>query len=267
VPFHAWVPDVYTGAPTPVTAYMSVGVKVASFGALARLLYVAFGGLAWTWTVPLAIVAALTMAWGAIVGLSQTNIKRLLAYSSIAHAGFVLAPVAAAVGVVGISELSSMTAIVYYLGAYGMATLGAFAIIMLVRDGTGETLDLATWAGLGRRSPWLAAAMTLFLCSLAGIPVTAGFIGKLDAFVVAWRGGLWWLVLLGLAFSLVAMVFYMRVIVAMWFGQSPEQASAPARPSIGLAALIVVCAGGTLVAGVVPDLFTHVASLAGQLLR
>ncbi|MCL2783099.1 MAG: NADH-quinone oxidoreductase subunit NuoN [Propionibacteriaceae bacterium] len=278
VPFHTWVPDVYTGAPTPVTAYMSVGVKLASFGALARLLYVAFGGLAWTWAVPLGIVAAVTMAWGSIVGLSQTNIKRLLSYSSIAHAGFILVPLAAAVGAVGVGELSSMTAVVYYLGAYGMATLGAFSVVMLVRDGAGEMPELTAWAGLGRRSPWLAGAMTLFLCSMAGIPVTAGFIGKLDAFVVAWRGGLWWLVLLGLVFSLVAMVFYMRVIVVMWFGQpaAVEESddgtiqatpAGAARPSIALAVVIGLCAAGTVLAGVLPDLFAHVASLTGQLLR
>jgi len=303
VPFHAWVPDTYTGAPTPVTAYMAVGTKVASFGAMARLLYVAFGGLQWTWMVPLGIVAALTMGLGAILGLTQTNIKRLLAYSSIAHAGFVLAPIAAAVGVVGVGGLSSMTALVYYLTAYGLATLGAFAIVLIVRDGAGEASDLSAWSGLGRSHPWLASAMTLFLCSLAGIPATAGFIGKVDAFVVAWRGGLWWLVLVGLVFSLVAMAFYMRVVLIMWFG-SPSPVPAPAEKaapdgvaddsdptsaeaepapagttevvvpvaSVGpvgssLSALIAFCAAATLVAGLVPNLFTQLASLAGQLLR
>lgn len=268
-PFHSWLPDVYTGAPTPVTAYMAVATKLAAFGALARMLYVAFGGLQWTWAVPLAGVAALTMAWGSIVGLTQTNIKRLLAYSSVANAGFILAPLAGAIGVIGINGLSSMTALVYYLAAYGMATLGAFGVVLLVRDGAGERGDLAGWAGLGRRNPWLSAAMTLFLCSLAGIPLTAGFIGKLDAFVVAWRGGLWWLVIAGLVFSLVAMAFYMRVVVIMWFGR-PGRDVEPAgavRPSAGLAAMIAICAFGTLVAGVLPDLFTHVASLTGQLLR
>ena len=271
VPFHSWLPDTYTGAPTPVTAFMAVGTKLAAFGALARLLYVAFGGLAWTWTVPLSVVAALTMAWGSLVGLTQTNIKRLLAYSSVAHAGFVLVPLAAALGVVGINELSSMTALVYYLAAYGLATLGAFSVVMLVRDGSGEVLELASWGGLGRRHPWVGAAMTLFLCSLSGIPLTAGFMGKLDAFVVAWRGGLWWLVIIGLLFSLVSMVFYMRVVMVMWFGQSVNKEDVDpvlaVRPSITLFGLLVVCAAGTLVAGVAPDLFMHWASLAGQLLR
>jgi len=321
VPFHAWVPDTYTGAPTPVTAYMAVGTKVASFGALVRMLYVAFGGLQWTWLVPLAIVAALTMGVGSIFGLTQTNIKRLLAYSSIAHVGFVLAPIAVAIGVTAIDDLTSMTAVVYYLAAYGLATLGAFAVVMLVRDGTGEVTDLNGWAGIGRRHPWVGAAMTLFLCSLAGIPATAGFIGKIDAFVVAWRGGLWWLVLVGLVFSLVAMVFYMRVVLTIWFAKAmpqskpaPEQPETPAaeldddaptavmaavhadddapmpptavipdaakddaasatppatvgRVPVSLAIVMVVCAAGTLAAGLYPGLFTHLASLAGQLLR
>jgi len=280
VPFHAWVPDVYTGAPTPLVGYMAVGTKVAAFGALIRVLYVAFGGLAWTWMVPLGIVAALTMALGSLFGLTQTNIKRLMAYSSIAHAGFVLVPIAGAVAVTTVGALSSVTAAAYYLAAYGLATLGAFAVIMLVRDGTGEAPDLASWAGLGRRHPWVAAAMTLFLCSLAGIPATAGFIGKLDAFVVAWKGGLAWLVILGLVFSLVALGFYMRVVLVIWFGKgSVERASSDAsegnsdQPSdvvkvpVSLAILIAVCAAATLVAGLVPNYFTHLASLAGQMLR
>ena len=321
VPFHAWVPDTYTGAPTPVTAYMAVGTKVASVGALMRLLYVAFGGLQWTWLIPVAIVAALTMAVGSVFGLTQTNIKRLLAYSSIAHVGFVLAPIAAAVSVTTIEALTSMSAVVYYLAAYGLATLGAFAVVMVVRDGTGEVVDLAAWAGIGRRHPWVGAAMTLFLCSLAGIPATAGFIGKIDAFVVAWQGGLWWLVLLGLVFSLVAMVFYMRVVLTIWFAKAGEQPAAPApeapkapedasdddaptavmqavhpddeapaavEPEVpeepddappaspvagvdrvpkSLAILMGLCAAGTLAAGLYPGLFTHLASLAGQLLR
>jgi len=267
-PFHSWVPDTYTGAPTPVTAFMAVGTKLAAFGALARLLYVAFGGLQWTWMVPLGVVAALTMAWGSIAGLTQTNIKRLLAYSSVSHAGFVLTPIAAALGVVGINQLSSMTALVYYLGAYGLATLGAFGVVLLVRDGSGEVASLSSWSGLGRRQPWIGATMTLFLCSLAGIPLTAGFIGKLDAFVVAWRGGLWWLVICGLVFSLVAMVFYMRVVMVMWQKpEKPDEAAHAVRPSITVTCLLVVCVTGTLVAGVAPDLFMHWASLAGQLLR
>jgi len=212
-----------------------------------------------------------------------------------------------------------MTALVYYLAAYGLASMGAFAIVMYVRDGVGEVADLDAWTGLGRRHPWVGAAMTLFMCSLAGIPLTAGFIGKLDAFVVAWRGGLWWLVVVGLVFSLVAMVFYMRVVATLWFGrvaevspiadapenpgraepsdapENPGRAEAPAvdahdnpgraepaldelqesppaepvtvRVSLTVKCLIVLCAAGTLVAGVAPDLFMHWASLAGQLLR
>jgi len=282
VPFHAWVPDVYTGAPTPLVGYMAVGTKVAAFGALVRVLYVAFFGLSWTWAVPLGIVAALTMGLGAIFGLTQTNIKRLMAYSSIAHAGFVLVPIAAAVAVTTVGALNSMTAVVYYMAAYGVATLGAFAVVMLVRDGAGEAPDLASWAGLGRRHPWVAAAMTLFLCSLAGIPATAGFIGKLDAFVVAWKGGLAWLVILGLLFSLVALGFYMRVVLVMWFGKASieraasdasdvaggaEQPSDIVKVPVSLAILLAVCAAATLVAGLVPNFFTNFASMAGQMLR
>ena len=141
--------------------------------------------------------------------------------------------------------------------------------VLMVRNGAGEVADISAWAGLGRRHPWMAAAMTLFLCSLAGIPLTAGFIGKLDAFVVAWRGGLWWLVICGLVFSLVAMVFYMRIVMVMWTKHPAAGDADPvtARPSITVACLLGLCAAGTLVAGVAPDLFMHWASLAGQLLR
>jgi NADH-quinone oxidoreductase subunit N len=168
VPFHGWKPDVYQGAPTPVTALMSSCTVVSAFGALLRVFYVAFGHLTWDWRPAMWAIAILTMIAGAIIAITQTDVKRLLAYSSIAHAGFILtALVAASVGGLG--------GALFYLAAYGLTTVGAFAVITLVRDPGGEAGHLSRWAGLGKRSPTLAGVFAFFLLAFAGIPLTSGF--------------------------------------------------------------------------------------------
>ncbi|MCU1675632.1 MAG: proton-translocating NADH-quinone oxidoreductase, chain, partial [Frankiales bacterium] len=178
VPFQAWTPDVYQGAPTPVTALMAACTKVAAFGALMRVMYVVAGPLKWDWRPVFWAVAILTMVVGALMALTQTDVKRMLAYSSIAHAGFLLT------GVIATTN-AGISGTLFYLVAYGFPTIGAFVIVSLVRDADGEATHLSKWRGLGRRSPVVAGIFTLFLLALAGIPMTSGFFGKYAVFSAA----------------------------------------------------------------------------------
>lgn len=225
-PFHSWTPDVYQGAPTSITGFMGACTKVAAAGALLRFVYVVIPGLQWDLQAALAVVAILTMLVGTVVALVQTDVKRMLAYSSIAHAGFLLS------GVVALDE-SGVTAVIFYLLAYGAATVGAFGVVSVVREkvggtagaddeddeGTvlGEATHLSQWAGLGRTHPLVALAFTLFLLSFAGIPLTAGFIGKFTVFSAAVAGGAWPVAVAGVLASAAAAFFYVRVIVLMFF--------------------------------------------------
>src|SRR6202043_1920066 len=182
VPFQGWKPDGYQGAPTPVTALMASCTLVGAFGALLRVFYVAFGQLTWDWRPALWVVAILTMVVGAIIAITQTDVKRLLAYSSIAHGGFILTAVIAA-------SPAGLSSSLFYLASYGLSTIGAFAVITLVRDKGGEAGHLSRWAGLGKRSPVVAGVFALFLLSFAGIPLTSGFVGKFAVFQSAIAGG------------------------------------------------------------------------------
>lgn len=261
VPFHSWTPDVYTGSPTPVTAFMAVATKIAATGALVRFLYVAVGAARWDWQLVIAFVAVLTMAVGSLVAIAQSDIKRMLAYSSIAHAGFIL------VGVTGALMPLSFDGIAFYLIAYGFATLGAFAIVTMVRRAGGEANSLQSWAGLGRTNPVLAGTFTLFLLSFAGIPLTAGFIGKWMVFVSAWAGGFAWLVVVAVLMSLVAAFFYLRVIMVMFFTEPAEDAAEVVYPSALTWIVISVGAAATLVLGLVPGPLLDVIVQAGGFLR
>jgi NADH-quinone oxidoreductase subunit N len=258
-PFHTWTPDVYQGAPTPVTAFMAACTKVAAFGAILRLLYVAFGTTEWTWRPLVYGVAIVSMIVGAVLGLTQTDLKRMLAYSSIAHAGFLLT------GVLGLGaggEGSGLAATMFYLLTYGLTTLGSFAVLTLVRDGDGEATHLSQWAGLARRSPLTAGVMSLFLLALAGIPLTAGFTGKFAVFRAAIESGAWPLVVVAVLASAVAAFFYLRVIVLMYF--SPPAADGPTVGVPGLPTTIVlaVTAAATLALGVVPGSVLELAERA-----
>ena len=198
VPFHTWTPDVYQGAPTPVTAFMAAGTKAAAFLAMLRVLFVAFGGSSWDWRPTIIAVAVITMFLGAVVSISQTDVKRMLAYSSIAHAGFLLVGLVGVYGGVdGEERITSVSSILFYLSIYGVSSIGAFAVVTLVRDSGGETTHLSRWAGLGKSSPLLAGSFALFMLSFAGIPLTGGFIGKWSVFTAAWSGGVWPLVVMG----------------------------------------------------------------------
>ncbi|MBC2877372.1 MULTISPECIES: NADH-quinone oxidoreductase subunit NuoN [Streptomyces] len=259
-PFHMWTPDVYQGAPTPVTGFMAAATKVAAFGALLRLLYVVLPGLRWDWRPVMWGVAILTMLVGAIVAVTQTDVKRLLAYSSIAHAGFILA------GVIAISP-DGVSSVLFYLAAYSFVTLGAFAVVTLVRDAGGEATQLSKWAGLGRRSPLVAAVFAVFLLAFAGIPLTSGFAGKFAVFKAAAESGGAPLVIVGVVSSAIAAFFYIRVIVLMFFNEPRADGPTVAVPSALTTVAIGVGVVVTLVLGVAPQYFLELAGDAGVFVR
>jgi NADH-quinone oxidoreductase subunit N len=261
-PFHTWTPDVYQGAPTAVTAFMAAATKVAAFGAILRLLYVAFGTADWTWRPLVYGLAIVSMVVGAVLGLTQTDVKRMLAYSSIAHAGFLLT------GVIGLGPGgtgSGLAATMFYLLAYGLTTLGAFAVITLVRDGDGEATHLSQWAGLAQRSPVTAALMTFFLLALAGIPLTSGFTGKFAVFRAAIEVGAWPLAVVALLASAIAAFFYLRLVVLMYFSDAAEDGPTVGVPGMPTTTVLAVTAAATLVLGVVPGAVLALAESAAVL--
>jgi len=260
-PFHSWTPDVYQGAPTPITGFMAACTKVAAFGALLRVLYVALGGLAWEWEPVIWAIAILTMLVGSVVALTQTDVKRMLAYSSIAHAGFILVGIVGTDAVGGDGELLGVSSVLFYLGAYGFATIGAFAVVTLVRDAGGEATHLSQWAGLAKRSPVTAGVFTLFLAAFAGIPLTSGFTGKFAVFNAAWAADARALVVVGVLLSAVAAFFYFRVVVLMYFSAPAPEGPSVVVPSPLTTLTIALGAAVTLLLGVYP---TQVLDLAGQ---
>lgn len=265
VPFHAWTPDVYQGSPTPVTAFMAAGTKAAAVVALMRVLFVAFGGASVDWRPLILAVAVVTMLLGSLVAIAQTDVKRMLGYSSVAHAGFLLVGIAGAFAAAG--RVSSVSSVLFYLAVYGVASIGAFAIVMLVRDTHGEANHLARWAGLGQKAPFLAGAFALFLLSFAGIPLTSGFVGKMAVFSAALSGGFWGLVVIAVLASAVAAYFYARVIVLMFFtepvGDGPDVAVPSPLTTVVIAAAAIV----TLGLGLVPGPALEFAQHAGLFVR
>ncbi|WP_432215519.1 NADH-quinone oxidoreductase subunit NuoN [Streptomyces subrutilus] len=260
VPFHMWTPDVYQGAPTPVTGFMAAATKVAAFGALLRLLYVVLPGLRWDWRPVMWGVAIVTMLAGAVIAVTQTDVKRLLAYSSIAHAGFILAGVIA-------TSAEGVSSVLFYLGAYSFVTIGAFAVVTLVRDAGGEATHLSKWAGLGRRSPLTAAVFAVFLLAFAGIPLTSGFAGKFAVFKAAAEGGAGALVVVGVISSAIAAFFYIRVIVLMFFSEPKTDGPTVAVPSPLTMTTIAVGVAVTVVLGVAPQYFLDLAGQASTFVR
>ena len=243
VPFHSWVPDIYQGAPTPITAFMAAATKIAAFGALLRLLYVGVPELKDQWRPVLWAVAILTMAVGTVAAITQRDVKRMLAYSAVAHTGFILTGVIAA-------NQAGVSGTLFYLAAYGFSTVGAFAVVSVVRGPDGkEQTELAQWAGLGRRYPVAGVVFSLFLLAFAGIPLTSGFVSKFAVFKAAGEGGAIPLVVVGVVASAVAAYFYVRVIVLMFFTDPPEDAAEVSPPgalsvaAIGLTALITFALG------------------------
>ena len=245
VPFHAWSPDVYQGAPTAITGFMAAATKVAAFGAILRIFYVSFANAEWQWKPALILISIITMVFGSVVAITQRDIKRMLAYSSIAHAGFLLA------GVIALSK-PGLDASIFYLFAYGVATVGAFGIVTLVRDSSGEVGDLNRWSGLGKRSPIIASAFALFLLAFAGIPLTSGFIGKFSIFSAAYESGSTAILIAGVLSSAIAAFFYIRVIVLMFFKDPVEDGTSVLIPSALTTVTISISAAITLILGIYP---------------
>lgn len=260
VPFHAWTPDVYQGSPTPVTAFMASGTKVAAFGALLRTFYVAFGTSRWDWRPFMWVIAILTMVVGAVLAVTQQDVKRMLAYSSIAHAGFILVGVTAA-------NRDGLAGSMFYLVTYGFTTIGAFAIVTLVRDGDGEATHMSSWAGLGRRAPFLAGSFAFFLFALAGIPLTSGFIGKFAVFSAAVSGHAIGLVVVAVVTSAVTAFFYAKVVVVMFFSDPSPDGPTVALPSGYTAAAVGLGLAVTLILGVLPSSVLDLAHNAAVFVR
>ena len=262
VPFHMWTPDVYEGAPTPVTGFMSVGAKVAGFAAMLRVFAFAFGALQADLVVIVAVLAALTMILGNVVAIMQNNLKRMLGYSSIAHAGYVLMGVAAAGDPRG-QELGVAGAM-FYLLAYAFTNLGAFAALAMLASRTGEDQSFAAYRGLARRNLPMALAMAFFMLSLTGIPLTGGFTGKYYLFWAAVQSDLAWLALIGVLTSVVSAFYYLRVVIEM-FMREPEKAVEPVRYRT-LDFSLALTAAATFLLGVTPSAVLALAQQAARLL-
>ena len=249
VPFHVWTPDVYEGSPTPVTAFFSVGPKLAAYAVLARIFYVAFPKFHADWGLIVALVAAATMVFGNLAALLQANVKRLLAYSSIAHAGYAL------LGVVGFRTEFGLWGVLVYLLAYTFMNFGVFALVVFLETKGYAAEQVSDFNGLAKRNMAAAVVMLLFLLSLAGIPPTAGFIGKYYLFTAAMKAGYAWLAVLAVLMSAVSLFYYFRIAAAMFFS---EAEGAPLRSSYTLTTAVLICAAVTLLVGVAPQPFVEI---------
>jgi len=259
-PFHQWSPDVYQGAPTPLTGFMAAGTKIAAFGAFMRVMYVAFGGARWDWQPVFWVVAVVSMLVGTVVGVAQSDIKRMLAFSSVAHAGFLMLAVVAA-------SKEGLSGSLFYLATYGVTTVGAFGLVSLVRDATGEASHLGAWAGIGKKSPLAAGIFSLFLLALAGIPLTSGFTSKFAVFSAAGAAGATPLVIIAVLASAIAGFFYMRVIVLMFFTDPSDATASVVVPSGYTKVVVAVAAVLTVLLGVLPQPLLDIADSAATFLR
>jgi NADH-quinone oxidoreductase subunit N len=259
-PFHVWTPDVYQGAPTPVTAFMAACTKVAAFGALLRVLYAGFQNVAWEYRPVLGAIAVLTMLVGAVLAVTQTDIKRLLAYSSIANAGYLL------VGVLAFNK-EGLSSTMFYLVAYGFTVVAAFGVVTLVRDADGEATHLSRWAGLGRRSPFYAGLFTFLLLAFAGIPLTSGFTSKFAVFGAALESDQAWLVIVGVVTSMLLAFPYLRVVVLMWLSEPAESTPSVSIPGAFTSMALVIGVLATVLLGVAPDPLLDLTNTAAEFLR
>ncbi len=259
VPFHAWVPDVYEGAPTAITAFMAVGPKAAGFAAFMRIFFTAFGQAHHDWEKAIWVLAVLTMTTGNIIALAQTNIKRMLAYSSIAHAGYLLIALVAA-------NNMSVSAVLFYLLAYLFMNIGAFAVVIVVSQKEDSFLKISDFNGLAFKHPRLAIAMTLFLLSMAGVPPTAGFVGKFYIFSSAIKSGYVWLAVIGVINSAIAVFYYLRVTVAMYM-RDPEREFQPLTLSPFIFVAIVISIIGTIQLGIFPAKVLEIVRQSVLILR
>jgi NADH-quinone oxidoreductase subunit N len=270
VPFHMWVPDVYEGAPTPITAYLSVASKAAGFAVILRVFYSAFGLPDWLsldWGLLFAILAAVGMTLGNVIALPQTNIKRMLGYSSIAQAGYLLVGLAT-VGFTSpmlsdSSAFAGQSGLLFFLASYALTNLGAFIAIIAISNKLNSDL-ISDYAGMAKRAPVLALALTLCLISLVGMPPAAGFMAKFYIFSGAVRHGLLWLVIIAVINSVISAYYYLRVVKVMWMDKPASRAKVPSSPALRVA-LALSCLG-VLLLGIVPGFVMKLAQMAAQML-
>jgi NADH-quinone oxidoreductase subunit N len=260
VPFHSWTPDVYQGAPTPITGFMAAATKAAAFGATLRIFYVGLDAAQVSWKPIISVIAVITMIVGSVAAISQRDMKRMLAFSSIAHSGFILT------AVVSLNK-NALAATLFYLLAYGVATIGAFGIVTLVRDSAGEVSDLNRWVGLGKKSPLVASAFSLFLLSFAGIPLTSGFVGKFSIFSAAYESGNIYLVVAGVLSSAIAVFFYLRIILMLFFADATNDSVSVIIPSLLTRISISISVIATIILGVAPSLLLNIAQDFAYYLR
>ncbi len=242
-PFHAWAPDVYQGAPAGIVGYMAAAAKIGGFAALSRVVFSAFPGLIEEWAPILAAVAALSMVLGAVVAIVQNDVRRMLAYSGVAHAGFILTGV--------VAGGTASPAIWFYLAVYTVQLVGAFAVVAAVTGPSVARSSFDDFAGLARRQPFLAATFSVLLLGMAGLPLTSGFVAKFGVFRDAWQAGWEWLVVVALLASVAAFYFYLRVIVVMYM-RDPEGEEEPAAPAASSRWVLGIATVVTLVFGLVP---------------
>lgn len=256
VPFHMWVPDTYQGAPTPFVAFLSVAPKAAGFAALAAIFLRGFGGSMPQWAPAVLAITTLTLIVGNLLAIPQSNVKRLLAYSGVAHIGYMLIALA-----IGGAEAGGV--MLFYLAGYTVTNIGAFLVVNAV-GGRDADVDMPLFNGLSRRSPGLAAALLVFLLSLAGIPFVVGFWAKLYVFLEAWRAGLWWLVLLGAVLAVVALWYYMQIAYAAYMRMPAEDRKTPVRVDTRTRLAIGVCLVAVVGMGAWPRPFLESALAAAQ---
>lgn len=261
VPFHKWTPDVYQGAPSPVTGFMSVAVKAAGFAALLRIFIVIFPVISESLTPVFWVIAALTMITGNLIAVAQKNVKRMLAYSSIAHAGYILTAFVAFGNNAVVNDMVAAT--LFYLLAYGLTSFGAWSVLVLVEKEYAQGLELEDFSGLGTKYPWLGASMLVFMMSFAGIPLTMGFWGKFYLFRTAVGAGYSSLVLIGLITSIFSAFYYLRVVVFMFM----KPGEPTVRRNFWVSLVIVGCALAVVLLSVVPDPIINLATSAMMLLQ
>ena len=264
-PFQMWVPDVYEGAPTPITAYLSVASKAAGFAIILRIFYTAFDLPTWLsqdWGIIFAVLAAIGMTVGNIVAIPQVNIKRMLGYSSIAQAGYLMLGIAT-MGLSKSHDFLGQSSVIFFLAGYAVTNMGAFIAIIAISNKVGSDL-IEDYAGVGKRSPLLALALTLCLISLTGIPLTAGFMGKFYIFSAAVQQNLLWLVIIAVLNSVISAYYYLRVVKVMWLDEPKFEGSVSSSGALRLA-LFLACFG-VLLLGVIPNYVMKLAEWAAQMM-
>jgi NADH-quinone oxidoreductase subunit N len=265
IPFHMWVPDVYEGAPTPITAYLSVASKAAGFAVVLRVFYSAFGLPTWLsldWGLIFAVLAAIGMTAGNIIAIPQTNIKRMLGYSSIAQAGYLMVGLAT-VGFSSAADIVGRSGLLFFLASYALTNLGAFIAIIAISGKLDSDL-IQDYSGMGKRAPLLALALTLCLVSLIGMPPAAGFMAKFYIFSGAVQHGLLWLVVIAVINSVISAYYYLRVVKVMWLGEPASKTKIPS--SVALRFALSLSCLGVLVLGIIPGYIMKLAELAAKML-